>query len=341
MKFGLILASALFVTLSGCSDTFFRDGGPRGTFNPDSVTEIEPRFEPLSPGGNPASYSVFGKQYQVMKSSVGFVQRGDASWYGTKFHGNKTSNGERYNMYAISAAHKSLPIPSYVEVTNLENGRRLIVRVNDRGPFHSGRIIDLSYAAAAKLGYADKGTAPVEIRVIDVAQYQREKLRTTAVSPPSQVTVTPLPNNALSIAMKATPLPVVDYTERAEKVAAAVDEPLIKGEATAQLPTEQPATAADSPQNPVAKSPAGAAPEQIYIQLGAFSNRTNAEQIAQQSTQAQISKAGEATIQPVSSNSKIVYRVRLGPFTSDALAEQILQHLLQQNIGEPRIFRGS
>lgn len=116
--------------------------------------------------GNPESYAVFGKTYHVMGSAEGFQQKGIASWYGNKFHGRRTSSGEEYNMYAMTAAHKTLPIPAYVEVKNHDNGRKTIVRVNDRGPFHEGRIIDLSYAAATKLGVAKTGTANVSIRVI-------------------------------------------------------------------------------------------------------------------------------------------------------------------------------
>lgn len=185
MLYKSLILSSLLITISGCGSLGLQDGGPKRAFNPDSVAEIEPRIEPRSRGGNPASYRVLGKSYRVLQSNAGFVQRGGASWYGTKFHGRKTSNGERYDMYAISAAHKTLPIPTYLRVTNVENGRSLTVRVNDRGPFHSDRIIDLSYAAAAKLGYADKGTTQVEIRAIDVAQYQREKFRTTPARPPS------------------------------------------------------------------------------------------------------------------------------------------------------------
>lgn len=116
--------------------------------------------------GNPSSYIVFGKRYYVLDSSEGFVQRGIASWYGTKFHGRPTSSGEVYNMHAMTAAHKTLPIPVYVHVKNLDNGRSTVVRVNDRGPFVDGRIIDLSYAAAKKLGVDGPGTANVEIAVL-------------------------------------------------------------------------------------------------------------------------------------------------------------------------------
>jgi len=126
-----------------------------------------PQTEPYSRYGNPENYEVFGKNYQVLDSNAGFSEKGLASWYGTKFHGERTSSGEAYDMYAMTAAHKSLRIPTYVEVTNLSNNRKAIVKVNDRGPFHEGRIIDLSYAAATKLGVAETGTAPVVIRVIE------------------------------------------------------------------------------------------------------------------------------------------------------------------------------
>jgi rare lipoprotein A len=116
--------------------------------------------------GNPSSYVVFGKRYRVLNSSEGFRQRGVASWYGTKFHGRPTSSGEVYNMHAMTAAHKTLPIPVYVHVKNLDNGRSIVVRVNDRGPFIDGRIIDLSYAAAKKLGVDGPGTANVEISAL-------------------------------------------------------------------------------------------------------------------------------------------------------------------------------
>jgi len=120
--------------------------------------------------GNPSSYVVFGKRYYVLDSAQGFAQRGVASWYGTKFHGRKTSSGEVYNMHAMTAAHKTLPIPVYVHVKNLDNGRSTVVRVNDRGPFISGRIIDLSYAAAKKLGVDGPGTARVEISAVGPGQ---------------------------------------------------------------------------------------------------------------------------------------------------------------------------
>jgi rare lipoprotein A len=145
--------------------------GPPPDFsrNADEILDAVPANEPLSRYGNPASYTVNGKTYKVRDSSLGFVQRGEASWYGTKFHGRKTSSGEPYNMYAMTAAHKTLPLPTYVEVKHLKNGRKVIVKVNDRGPFHPGRIIDLSYAAAHKLGITGTGTGPVEVRAINTS----------------------------------------------------------------------------------------------------------------------------------------------------------------------------
>jgi rare lipoprotein A len=131
-----------------------------------SIPDAVPRAEPRGTRGNPPFYEVFGKRYYVMASSEGYVERGTASWYGPGFHSASTSLGERYDMYAMTAAHKTLPIPAYAEVTNLRNGRKVVVRINDRGPFVGDRIIDLSYTAAAKLDMLLQGTAPVEVRVI-------------------------------------------------------------------------------------------------------------------------------------------------------------------------------
>src|SRR6188768_3753589 len=131
-----------------------------------AIPDAVPRAEPRGTRGNPPFYEVFGKRYYVLASSEGFVERGTASWYGPGFHAASTSLGERYDMYAMTAAHKTLPIPAYAEVTNLRNGRKVVVRINDRGPFVGDRIIDLSYTAAARLDMLLQGTAPVEVRVI-------------------------------------------------------------------------------------------------------------------------------------------------------------------------------
>lgn len=148
--------------------TIDQDTGPTGAYDISNLQDAVPTAEPYSRGGNRSTYTVWGKSYNVMASNQGYEATGIASWYGAKFHGHKTSNGETYDMYKMSAAHRSLPLPSFVQVTNLANNRQVIVRVNDRGPFHSDRIIDLSYAAAKKLGYKDQGTARVSIAAITV-----------------------------------------------------------------------------------------------------------------------------------------------------------------------------
>jgi rare lipoprotein A len=135
-----------------------------------SIPDAIPRAEPKSAKGNPPFYTVLGKRYFVLASSADYLERGVASWYGPGFHAQSTSNGERYDMYAMTAAHKTLPLPAYVQVTNLQNGRSVTVRVNDRGPFKDGRIIDLSYTAAAKLDMLRAGTAFVEVRAVSASQ---------------------------------------------------------------------------------------------------------------------------------------------------------------------------
>jgi len=139
------------------------------------VRDAEPRIEPLSRAGNRPTYEVWGETYRVLPDSKGYTRQGTASWYGEKFHGYATSNGEIYDMYKMSAAHRSLPLPTFVRVTSLNNGASVIVRVNDRGPFHSDREIDLSYAAAARLGFLDDGTGPVRVEAIDPAQWLAER----------------------------------------------------------------------------------------------------------------------------------------------------------------------
>ncbi len=157
----------LTALLIGCGAQPYRDGAPRGHVDVDSIPDAVPKHEPRSKYGNPTSYEQFGKTYHTLQSSHDFMERGIASWYGTKFHGRRTSSGEDYNMYLMTAAHKTLPLPSYAEVTNLDNGRRIVVKINDRGPFHEDRIIDLSYAAAIKLGINKTGTGRVEIRTLE------------------------------------------------------------------------------------------------------------------------------------------------------------------------------
>lgn len=142
--------------------------------SPSDISDVVPRDEPPSRSGNMAEYEQNGRRYRVRDSSYGYDERGIASWYGREFHGRPTSSGETYDMNQLTAAHRTLPLPTYVEVTNLTNGRRVVVRVNDRGPFHEpdSRIIDLSYAAAVRLGIDRTGTGSVRVRALEPWQYR-------------------------------------------------------------------------------------------------------------------------------------------------------------------------
>lgn len=181
------LGLAVFSLFSCSGITEQRDAAPSTPPTAADMRDAVPRAEPPSRYGNMASYEVFGKRYYTLASNEGYVERGIASWYGKKFHGRRTSSGEPYDMYKMTAAHKTLPLPSYAEVTNLENGRKVIVRINDRGPFHGDRLIDLSYSAATKLGIVGRGTGKVEVRAIEPKQrLTRSVSQTAAVSSPAQ-----------------------------------------------------------------------------------------------------------------------------------------------------------
>jgi rare lipoprotein A len=151
------------------------------------TTDAIPRREPRSAHGNPPFYKVLGKRYTVLPTEEGYLERGVASWYGPTFHGENTSNGEKYNMYGMTAAHKTLPLPCYARVTNLKNGKAVVVRINDRGPFVSNRLIDLSYSAAQKLDMLKEGTTLVEVRALTVQE--PDNLTRSAETPPPSLFV--------------------------------------------------------------------------------------------------------------------------------------------------------
>jgi rare lipoprotein A len=187
----LLLAATCLCTLllTGCSIAGRRSPAakpsevvPPPPANVDSTADAIPRREPRSAHGNPPFYKVLGKRYVVLATADGYLERGVASWYGPTFHGENTSNGEKYDMYGMSAAHKTLPLPCYARVTNLKNGRSIVVRINDRGPFVANRLIDLSYTAAAKLDMLKEGTTLVEVKALTVQE--PDDLTRSAQAPP-------------------------------------------------------------------------------------------------------------------------------------------------------------
>lgn len=248
------------------------DAGPsaaeRDRLDIAAIPDAIPRPEPRSRYGNPPYYEVLGRRYYVRASSEGYAERGVASWYGTKFHGRRTSSGEPYDMYAMTAAHPTLPIPTYVEVTNLKNGRKVVVKVNDRGPFHANRLIDLSYVAALKLGIVNEGTGLVEVRALTGAA-------------------------AADAAEPAAP--------------AAVE--------AASTPAVQPG---------------------LFLQVGAFGDRVNAERLSQRIATAaprrdvKIHEAG-------SSDGRPLFRVRLGPLPGVAEADRLVRELAKLGIKEAHV----
>jgi rare lipoprotein A len=269
----LLVALAIFAVVAGCGSNKAQDGPPKS-----GSSEIEglpgdavPRPEAKSRLGNGPNYEVLGKHYTVMPSAVGFKERGVASWYGKKFHGNRTSNWDIYDMYGMTAAHKTLPLPTYVRVRNLSNNRTIVVRVNDRGPFVDNRIIDLSYSAAQKLDMIKTGTSLVEIEAITFEAPSGDQ-------PTRQVTA---------------PEP--------QQVAPQQVEP-------------QPPAPRDEPSNP----------NHIYVQIGAFGSRANADRRLSLLRSGGI---GAAAVHEDSSVSPALYRVRMGPIQGvdqyDLLVEEL------------------
>ncbi len=164
-----LLVTGLLLPLTACHFMEKKDGPPLLPRSVHKIPDAVPKHEPRAAYGNPPTYQVWGKQYTTLKSSRGYKERGLASWYGTKFHGKRTSSGEPYDIYRMTAAHRTLPLPTYAKVTNLKNRQSVIVKINDRGPFHSDRLLDLSYAAARKLGIYGAGTGHVEIEALEPA----------------------------------------------------------------------------------------------------------------------------------------------------------------------------
>ncbi|WP_394250774.1 septal ring lytic transglycosylase RlpA family protein [Vibrio profundi] len=219
----LLVISSLVLILNGCSSTeptgrysIDSDIAPDAPISVEHLEDAHPQYEPYSLGGN-SDYNLRGEDYKIVRDPKGFTQKGKASWYGKKFHGHLTSNGEVYDMYSMSAAHKTLPIPSYVKVTNTDNNKSTIVRVNDRGPFHEGRIIDLSYAAAYKLDVVKTGTANVAIEVITVDIPTDERKKAALPQYIVQVATSPHKDRSMKLAEElSTQLSVGSFIQSAD-----------------------------------------------------------------------------------------------------------------------------
>ncbi|MFA5631647.1 MAG: septal ring lytic transglycosylase RlpA family protein [Porticoccaceae bacterium] len=218
-----ILWLAAVLLLASCGGGVKHDGPPRRDVDVSKIPDAVPRFEPITKAGNKSPYVVLGKKYYVMPTFENYQARGLASWYGTKFHGRTTSNGEVYDMYAMTAAHKTLPIPCYVQVTNLDNGRKIIVRINDRGPFMDDRIIDLSYAAAKKLGIDQTGTGRVHVAAITPGDYQRNAVEAPTMARAETPRRAPVPSAAgngsafLQVGAFSSSSAAEDYRRRASR----------------------------------------------------------------------------------------------------------------------------
>lgn len=294
-----------------------KDTVPDYVPNVDAIPEPEVRNEPRSRYGN-RSYSVLGKRYQVRDTAEGYVEQGRASFYGNKFHGRRTSNQEVYDMYAFTAAHKSLPLPSYVRVTNLDNGRSVVVRVNDRGPFHEGRIIDLSYAAAVKLDFVRQGTARVEVRALMPGDEGVPGTRVAAATPATAAEHPPLvPDTAVTASE-------FDRWMQQQGVRVATGRP---AEATAPAST----VAALAPVPTAPSAPLGA----VLLQVGAFGSRENAERAHRQLRDAGFE---DARIDEGTANGQPVWRVRLGPVPGEHV-EEITARASALGLGTPKIVR--
>lgn len=280
-KLARTMTLALFcAALANCGGDNVRDRAPSGNSSiPNMPGDAIPRDEPRSRYGNGPEYEVFGKRYTVMPSGNGYAERGVASWYGKKFHGRLTSNRETYDMYQMTAAHKSLPLPSYVRVRNLRNDKSIVVRVNDRGPFVHNRIIDLSYAAALRLDMVRDGTSLVEVTAITFDEPAGDRPTRTITSGPSP---TPEP-------VQTTPPP-----------------PPIVEQAAQTSPQERP----------------------VYVQVGAFGDRANAERRHRVLTERGIANSfvhADTSVTPT------LFRVRVGPIVEVIQYDILVEEL--ENVG--------
>ena len=270
---------------------------------PPAAADTAPRAEPRSRHGNPPFYDVFGKRYYVLSSSASYLERGVASWYGPGFHKERTSTGEPYDMYGMTAAHKTLPLPAYVRVTNLQNGRSVVVRVNDRGPFVNNRIIDLSYTAASRLDMLRNGTAMVEVRALDFP-----------AAPPD-------PGATLLAAGPATPA-------SGQAGAAASAGAATSGSATSDAATSGAVTAES------ASAPIPAVRTVLFVQAGAFADPANAERLA---AKLRGGGYGKIFVRDDLIAGRKMYRVRIGPVADVPEFDRIVAALQRSGVHDAHL----
>ena len=296
---------------------YYKDDGPADN-TPDNLIatpDAVPKVEPLASGPS-RPYEVFGQTYKPITDGKPFVQRGLGTWYGKKFHGQKTASGERYDMFKMTAAHPTLPIPSYARVTNLANGAQIIVRINDRGPFHSTRIIDLSYTAALKLGYISNGSGMLEVERLLPDEIARINSGKVVKGQPAPVNVTAqrMPESSpetVQAAMSVVALPVPAEVP-------SVMSPIVASADAAMMEKAAPSSGATGTAGTSAAAGAGAVRASgIYLQFGAFSQVANAEAARERLLPSWISSQPPLEV----AQSGALYRLTSGPFATRQEAE--------------------
>ena len=316
---------------------YYLDDGP-GEQPPaglQAVPDAEPKVEPYSARGN-RPYVVFGKTYTPITDNRPLKQRGIGSWYGKKFHGQKTSSGELYDMYKMTAAHPTLPIPSYARVTNLGTGVQVIVRVNDRGPFHSSRIIDLSYTAALKLGYLGKGSSELEVERLLPDEIERivaagRQGRSGAVAESVQAVVAPSPPTPVP---RIEPAPIPVSTTAPAPLSATTPAKDELSEVLALFSGAQPAAAEVSVPG-VAPAMVNSGAAGFYLQLGAYGQAGNAD-----SVRGRLLQSWASTLPPIELvQSGTVYRLYSGPFSTRAEAADAAQKIQEGGLAKPLIVQ--
>ena len=315
----------------------------------DAIPEPEVRNEPRARTGN-RDYAVLGKKYRVLDDHNGYVEEGLASYYGKKFHGRRTSSQEVYDMYAFTAAHKTLPLPSFARVTNLDNGRSVVVRVNDRGPFHKGRIIDLSYAAAVKLGYRDRGTARVRVEALSADGDPPLLASAGGAASGMDRLVDKLPGAEQAAATAGHRFDMrqdgrtmgaaeFDAWMRSRRIRVATGKPAPVLVAATQVPAAAVASAPSAPGPSAAPATPASAVEasgdQVTLQVASFGNQRNAERALSMLQGAAIARA---QLLDVDVNGKKVWRLRIGPVSESATPE-LAARIVGLGFGQPQRVR--